>query len=188
MIIETDRLFISDFKEEDWSKVHSYCSDEEVTKYTLWGPNSEDQTRDYINSSILAQYIKPREKHELAITIKTTNELIGNCCLNIEGSNAEIGYCFSKEYWGDGFATEVANGLLKFGFNQMGLHRIYATCRPQNTSSARVMEKIGMKKEGHLREHVRSKNNWQDSFVYSILIQEFESILNNNKTTSGIIL
>ncbi|WP_410511519.1 GNAT family protein [Paenibacillus sp. BR2-3] len=174
MIIETKRLLIRDFKEEDWSRVHSYCSDEEVTKYTLWGPNSEGHTKDFINKSISAQYINPREKHELAITIKTTNDLIGNCCLNIEGSNAEIGYCFSKNYWGNGFATEVANILLKFGFKQIGLHRIYATCRPQNVGSARVMEKIGMKKEGHLREHVRSKNRWQDSYIYSILVQEFE--------------
>lgn len=172
--IETKRLIIRDFYENDWLKVHSYCSDEEVTKYTFWGPNTEDQTKDFINKSISDQFISPRMKHELAIIDKASNELIGNCCLNIEGSNAEMGYCFSKYYWGNGFATEAAMALLLYGFKQRGLHRIYATCRPQNVGSARVLEKIGMTREGHLREHLMCKNSWQDSYLYSILIQEYE--------------
>jgi len=175
MDIETERLILRDFTEDDWVKVHYYCSDEEVTKYTFWGPNSEEQTKVFIRSSINSQFNIPRTNHELAIINKSTNELIGNCCLNVEGSNAEIGFCFSKHHWGYGFATEVAGALLSYGFKERRLHRIYATCRPANIGSAMVMEKIGMKKEGHLREHFMCKNSWQDSYLYSILIQEFKS-------------
>lgn len=172
-MLETARLILRDFMEEDWVSVHPYCSDDEVTTYTFWGPNSEEQTKDFIKENIRSQYCVPRVKYEFAIIEKSTSILIGNCCINLQGTNAELGYCMARHYWGNGYATEASKVLLLYGFKQLGVHRIFATCRPQNDGSARVMEKIGMKKEGHLREHFHTTNGWQDSFVYSILVHEF---------------
>ncbi|MEK5476486.1 GNAT family protein [Paenibacillus sp. FSL R5-0407] len=174
MILETKRLILRDFYKEDWIKVHQYCSDEEVTKYTYWGPNSEDQTREFINKNIGSQHIVPRTNYELAVIDKSNDELIGNCCINVDGSNAEIGYCISKNYWGCRYATEVSKALLSYGFKELGIQRIYATCRPENLRSARVMEKIGMKKEGHIREHFYTRNRWYDSYLYSIIKLDVE--------------
>jgi integrase/recombinase XerD len=70
--------------------------------------------------------------------------------------------------------AEAAKAMLWFGFRRLGLHRIYATCRPENIGSAKVMQKIGMKYEGHLRGHMRHKGQWHDSFQYSILEDEYE--------------
>jgi RimJ/RimL family protein N-acetyltransferase len=64
--------------------------------------------------------------------------------------------------------------VLHFGFRQLDLHRIYATCRPANVASQRVLEKVGMHREGHLRRHRWMKGRWQDSYLYAILKDELE--------------
>jgi ribosomal-protein-alanine N-acetyltransferase len=79
----------------------------------------------------------------------------------------------NRKFWRQGYATEVAQALLKFGFNQLKLHRIFATCDPENIASAHVMEKIGMQQEGHIREHKLAKGKWRDSLLYAILDHEW---------------
>ena len=62
--------------------------------------------------------------------------------------------------------------IVEFGFSKLGLHRIFGTCDPANTASVRLLEKVGMQREGHLREHKWGKGKWRDSFLYAILEQE----------------
>ncbi|MCF2936826.1 GNAT family N-acetyltransferase [Paenibacillus alkaliterrae] len=177
MKIVTDRLIIRDFIQEDWQTVHTYASNPLVARYMIWGPNTEDDTKKFIQRTIEMQGHNPRKDLELAVTLKDSGQLIGGCGIHVEGTNGEIGYCFHPNYWRQGYASESAAALLKFGFNELGLHRIFATCRPDNIGSSMVMEKIGMKREGHLREHMKVKGQWKDSFLYSILDQEFRSSL-----------
>jgi RimJ/RimL family protein N-acetyltransferase len=112
---------------------------------------------------------------ELAVVRKEDGKLIGGCGLHAEGHAAELGYCFSRAAWRQGYASEAANALLRLGFCELGLHRIYAKCRPDNIGSFKVMEKIGMQLEGTLREHMFTKGSWSDSRLYSILVHEFET-------------
>ncbi|MDY0409775.1 GNAT family N-acetyltransferase [Paracerasibacillus soli] len=79
----------------------------------------------------------------------------------------------NPKYWKMGFATEVANLLISYGFKQLKLHRIFATCDPRNIGSLRVLEKVGMMKEGRIREHILIKDGWRDSLLYSVLEQEW---------------
>ncbi|MCJ7766774.1 GNAT family N-acetyltransferase, partial [Candidatus Bathyarchaeota archaeon] len=83
-----------------------------------------------------------------------------------------IGYCLRRRYWRQSFGTETAKGLVNFGFNSLGLHRIFTTCIPANTASANVLEKTGMQLEGHPRQHRRVKGKWRNSLVYAIHDQE----------------
>lgn len=85
----------------------------------------------------------------------------------------EMGYVVNPDYWGQGIATEAAHLLIKFGFQEMKLHRIFATCDPRNIGSAKVLEKIGLTKEGRIREHKLIRDGWRDSFLYSILEHEW---------------
>lgn len=175
--IKTHRLLLREFKKDDLAAVHSYASDAEVVRYMEWGPNSVDETREFISRVIENQDEKPRLKFELAILIE--NKLIGACNLTITNATnrqAFIGYCFNKTYWGKGYATEVAKELLNFGFNQLKLHRIYASCDVGNIASKKVLQKIGMTKEGHLRENKIIRGEWRDSFLFSILEQEYNNI------------
>lgn len=78
----------------------------------------------------------------------------------------------NEDYWGKGYATETAEALLDFGFDELELHRIYAKCDIKNEQSKNVLEKIGMEQEGILREHKRIDGRWRSSYVYSILENE----------------
>jgi hypothetical protein len=85
----------------------------------------------------------------------------------------EIWYLVEPESWGKGFATEAVRYLLSFGFGELGLHRIWATCLPENPASARVLEKAGMRKEGFLVKNLKIHGAWKSSFLYAILAEEW---------------
>lgn len=93
---------------------------------------------------------------------------------NPDNREGWLGFCLNRHFWGKGYGTETANALLRFGFQQLDLHRIYATCDPSNNASAHVLEKIGMQREGHLREHKWAKGRWRDSLLYAILESEWK--------------
>lgn len=176
--LETERLILRDFEESDWQAIHSYASDPEVVRFAQWGPNSETDTKNFIQRTISSQQEEPRQAFELAVILKSDNRLIGSCGLYLSSEqNREgfIGYCFHRDFWGRGYATEAAKAILGFGFQQLGLHRIFATCDPENLRSARVLEKIGMQREGYLREDKYVKGKWRDSLLYAILDRELTS-------------
>ncbi|MBW4840581.1 MAG: GNAT family N-acetyltransferase [Paenibacillaceae bacterium] len=171
----TERLHLRDYTWEDEKEVHAYASDSLVVEHMLWGPNTEEETQDYLRQVIQKQEQVPRTAYDLAVVIRETGQLIGGCGLFLEGyRQAELGYCFNRIYWGRGYATEAAKALVRMGFQDLGLHRIYATCRPDNRGSAKVMLKLGMRYEGHFREHRWHNAKWRDSYQYSILSREFE--------------
>lgn len=174
MIIETKRLIIREFVIDDLLQVHDYASDPSVVEHMIWGPNSKQETEQFIQYSLGMQQQVPRYGYEFAVTLRDTEQLIGGCGIHVsDPKQGEIGYCFNKSVWNQGFATESAASLLKFGFEKLDLHRIYATCRPGNIGSRKVLEKIGMKFEGRLREHLWHKGKWHDSYQYSILKHEY---------------
>ncbi|WP_054957322.1 GNAT family N-acetyltransferase [Paenibacillus dakarensis] len=173
MQIETSRLIIREFIKEDWIDVHKYASDPKVTEYMLWGPNNEEETKSYVSQQLDKQQSINRTDFEIAVVLKETNQLIGGCGIYLAEKNAEMGYCFNSEYWGKGYASEASRALLKLAFETFNIHRVYATCRPENIGSAKVLRKVGMKMEGHLREHIWAKSKYHDSYLFSILESEY---------------
>ncbi|WP_454190736.1 GNAT family N-acetyltransferase [Paenibacillus sp. Marseille-Q7038] len=176
--METKRLVIREFVAEDWMSVHRYASDERVTEHTLWGPNKEEDTKAFIQLCLEQQKVEDRTEYSLAVEEKETGILVGGCNIIFMGNNAEIGYCFHPDYWGQGYASEAAAAMLQYGFEHPIVHRIYATCRPGNTGSSKVMTRNGMTQEGLLREHVFYKGKYHSSFLFSILKQEYQSLIN----------
>jgi RimJ/RimL family protein N-acetyltransferase len=177
--IRTKRLVLRDLEEGDWKSVHDYASDHEVVRHMDWGPNTTEETRNFIRRAIAHQQEQPRRSYDLAVTLTSQNVLIGACGIYAPDPNSRegwIGYVFNRNFWGQGYATETAKALLKFGFNQLNLHRIFATCDPANIASAHVLEKIGMQHEAHFREHKMAKGRWRDSLLYAILDYEWERI------------
>jgi ribosomal-protein-alanine N-acetyltransferase len=171
-IIRTERLVLRDDEELDWKDVHIYASDSEVVRYVDWGPNTADETRGFIERSIAAGKEEPRKIYELAILLKQDEKLIGGCGIHVSDvGNREgwIGYCLNRNFWGQGFGTETARALLRFGVDQLKLHRIFALCDPENTASAHVLEKVGMQREGYLRERKLRRGKWHDELLYAIV-------------------
>jgi RimJ/RimL family protein N-acetyltransferase len=125
---------------------------------------------------------KPRIKFQFAVTLKPTGQLIGNCGVRRntpETHEGDIGYELDPRFWGKGYATEAGRAVLDFGFSQLRLHRISAWCIAENSGSARVLEKLGMRQEGRLREHDYFKDRWWDILVYAILYDEWNAQSNH---------
>jgi len=174
MQLESTRLIIREFEEGDFASVHAYAADPIVTEFTMWGPNTEEDTVNYLEEMRRMKEQDPRDSYELALVLKDSGRLIGGVGLHRLKTNAELGYCLNSAYWGQGYASEAALTMCRFGFKDLGVNRIYATCRPGNVGSANVMRKIGMKQEGHLRQHLWFKGNFHDSYQFSILREDFE--------------
>ncbi|KST66459.1 GNAT family N-acetyltransferase [Mastigocoleus testarum] len=178
MILETERLLLREFVKSDIQEVLTYQSDPLYLRYYPWVQRTEKDVRDFIETFIIQQSHQPRTKFQLAIILKTENRLIGNCGIrinDIQQKEANIGYELNSQYWRNGYATEAAKTILQFGFQELQMHRIWSWCVAENTASARVLEKIGMCREGHLREKEFIKGRWYDQFIYAILYHEWIS-------------
>jgi len=178
IILATEPLLLRDFIEDDWQAVHEYAVDPEVVRFMDWGPNTEQQTKDFIARTIGHRQEEPRRAFELAVVLKDSNRLIGGCGLRIsrpEHHCGDIGYIFNRQFWGHGYATEASRAIVRFGFEQCGLHRIFATCDAQNAGSAHVLEKLGMRREGHFLHDKWQREQWRDSFLYAILVDEWKA-------------
>ena len=174
MIYETNRLYTRDFKLDDFSKVHELIQSPDIYKYQSWGPNSEEDTKNFIKRSIEQGHKVPRKSFEMPIVLKETQSIIG--CMRISNlafKKADIGYWIRRDLWGKGFATEAVIEVIKFGFQELGMNKICATTAPENLASIRVLEKIGMVKKGYLKEDVYVREQYRDSVLMAILKKEF---------------
>jgi [ribosomal protein S5]-alanine N-acetyltransferase len=170
------RIMLREFEEEDWKAVHKYASQEIVSQYQPWGPNTEKETIAYVHEAMNEAKINPRVRFAFAIVETQSEEMIGAGELFIRSSTnreGEIGYIIHPAYWGSGYATEAANMLFNFGFSTLKLHRIFATCDPRNKASEKVLKKIGMTLEGRIRESILLKDGWRDSLLFGMLEQEW---------------
>lgn len=178
MILATDRLLLREFVEKDWRAVLAYQSDRRYPKYYRRTHRTAEQVRDFVHGFIEWQGERPRTKYQLAIVLQAEGRLIGTCGIRVESADfrrANIGYEIAPAYWAKGYATEAARAILAFGFGELRLHRIWARCVAENAASYRVLEKIGMRREGRLREEEWMKGRWWDILVYGILDYEWRS-------------
>jgi RimJ/RimL family protein N-acetyltransferase len=176
MELETKRLRLREFVKDDWQAVLAYQSDPLYLRYYHWSDRSAGPVRAFVNMFVDFQKERPRTKYQLAIVYKENHELIGNCGLRInnpELREANIGYELSSKYWGQGIATEAAQAILRFGFEELGMHRIYATTLSDNTGSAKVLAKLGMRLEAREIEKEYIKGRWYDSLTYAMLDREW---------------
>jgi len=176
--IETERLILRKFNTDDFQAVHSYSSSVENTLYMLFGPNDEAATRSFIDMAIAHTSKSPITYYTYAVTLAETGELIGGCDLHVSGNEAEIGWLLHRDHWKKGYGTELGFALIKFGFDELKLHRIVANCDAENTGSSRLMTRIGMRKEG-LFYDARTPNKltdrpYSDQLSYAILRDEWE--------------
>ncbi|MBH0169972.1 GNAT family N-acetyltransferase [Fictibacillus sp. 18YEL24] len=175
-MLQKDRIRFREMLVEDWKAIHQYASQEIVSQYQPWGPNHEKDSIAYVNEVINDANRNPRERYAFAIVENQSNLLIGAGELQITSLTnrvGEIGYVLHPDYWGKGFATEAGELLLKFGFEDLQLHRIFATCDPRNKGSEKVLKKLDMKLEGIIRESILLKDRWRDSMLFSMLEHEW---------------
>jgi [ribosomal protein S5]-alanine N-acetyltransferase len=148
MILETERLYLRELKQEDLDRLHAIFSDEETMRFYP-APFTREQTGQWIK--------KNQERYRKdgfglwGVCLKETDELIGDCGLvrqTVDGrTEIEIGYHIHKKYWSRGFATEAAKACKAYGFHQLHFNKLICLIDPKNIPSIRVAEKIGFTKE-----------------------------------------
>ena len=173
--IVTERLVLRDFVEDDWRSTFAYQQEPAYLEFYPWDARFEEDARDYLARFITWSKARPRHKYQLAITLASTGELIGNVGVRADGPGApiaELGFELAPGHWGRGYATEAASTMLAFGFDSLGLHRIHAHCVAENAASAAVLERIGMRREGCLRGAEYFRDRWWDVLLFAVLSED----------------
>ena len=176
----TERLVLRPFTRGDVDAVHAYRRREDVARYLFDVPLSREECALAIQQRIGQVTLEAEgDKVVLAVDLATNGALIGEVSLiwrSVDARQGEVGWIFDPEYQGQGYATEAANAMLDLGFGPGDMHRISARCDVRNEASWRLMERIGMRREAHFREHAIFKSQWDEEFVYAILWREWQAM------------
>ncbi|HWG84423.1 MAG TPA: GNAT family protein [Deinococcales bacterium] len=176
MVIETERLLLRDYREEDWERVLAYQSDPRYLRYYHWEDRSEGAVREFVRMFLRFAAEEPRRKFQLAVTLRESGLLVGSCGVRLDeagGWRGDIGYELDPDYWGRGLATEAARAMARFAFERLSLHRLESHCIAENTGSARVLEKLRMRLEGRMRDREFFKGRYWDVLHYAVLEDEW---------------
>jgi [ribosomal protein S5]-alanine N-acetyltransferase len=172
----TERLLLRDFQPDDFDAIHDYASDPEVARYMEWGPNTPADTQAFLDRAFMSQATWPRFDYGLVIERAADGKAIGSIGLHLRDAGnrtVEIGYCLNRACWRQGLVFEASHALIDLSFRTLDLHRVIATCDVRNAGSYGVMEKLGMRREGVLRQDRQIKGEWRDTYLYAVLAEEW---------------
>ncbi len=170
----SERLVIRIFQPSDWKDLYDYLSDEEVVYFEPYEPFSKAQAmEEAINRS--------QNDYFYAVCLRNNQKLVGNLYLAPSDFNTwELGYVFNRHYQRQGYATEGVRALLEYAFNKLGVRRIIAMCNPENERSWKLLERVGMRREGKFIKNIYFKEDdegnpiWLDTYEYAILKEEWK--------------
>ncbi|GAA4602492.1 GNAT family protein [Actinoallomurus liliacearum] len=177
--IITERLHLRPYTSEDFDALHDIQSRPEVARYLYWGARDRDEVRQALETKIRSSVIADENGGlQLAVVLPESGTLIGDVVLmwtSREHRQGEIGYVFHPDHGGRGYATEAAEVMLRLGFEGLGLHRLVGRLDGRNTASARVLERLGMRREAHLVQNEIVKGEWTDEVIYAMLEDEWRA-------------
>ena len=142
-----------------------------MTQYQTWGPQSYEETQQFIN------VVLEKDSNWIynVLVDSDTDKVIGTIQLAIDEANqsAEINFIIHPNYWGNGVATDIAKTIIKYGFKVLKLNRIGASIDSRNIAAGIVLEKLGMKREGVLRKDQLVQDVYRDTLIYGLLRSEY---------------
>ncbi|NYV66904.1 GNAT family N-acetyltransferase [Bacillus sp. Gen3] len=169
--ISTERLVLRLFQKSDAEAVTNLCNNYNIYKNTLYlpYPYTLEDALTWIDHHL--DHFNADKSYEFAITDKETGRVYGAIALsnNKKFNNGELAYWIGEEFWGNGYATEAAQAILRFAFDEKKYHKVFARYFHSNQASGRVMQKLGMKKEGIFIDHVKKENQYVDLVYYGII-------------------
>lgn len=179
----TDRLVIRNFSMEDVGIFYKYRSNPVIAQFQSWENYKYEDADLFVHKQINHKPDQPGTWFQFAIAFADSNELIGDCALHTlhdEPRIVEIGFTLAPEHQGKGYINEALNALLNFIFHTLGKHKVTAFTDVRNDNSIRVLEHLGMRREGHLLQNYMIKGQWVDEYQYSILQSEWVSNVARN--------
>jgi RimJ/RimL family protein N-acetyltransferase len=176
-VLTSERLVLRRFRPEDLDAFVAYRSDPEIARYQSWeAPYPASQARRFLQELQALDPDTPGHWFQFALALRPSDRLIGDCAAQVRADDprqAEIGFTLAPEHQGRGYATEAVRRLLDYLLIERGKHRVRATCDDRNTRSAAVLERVGMRREGHLLESTWSKGEWTSDLLYAVLRREW---------------
>jgi [ribosomal protein S5]-alanine N-acetyltransferase len=173
-----DRVRLREVNGDDTAATMRWARDREFFRFLpVDAVESDAEERAFLEGIAAHARQYPRLRYEVGIEERATGELIGLIRLevtSIDHRSGDLGYGLWPLKQGQGFATEAAGLLLRFAFERLGLHRVSATAHPNNARSHRVLAKLGMKREGLMRDHMFAHGIWRDSILYAVLEDEWK--------------
>jgi len=171
-LFETERLVLRPPRRADARAIfEGYARDAEVVRYLVWRPHRDlRETEEFLDRC--AAGWAAGDDFPWAVTLKSSGELIGMLGLRLDGFKADVGYALARKVWGQNFAAEALRPVVEWALAQPGIYRVWALCDVDNTASARVLEKVGMTREGRLRRytlHPNVSDEPRDSYCYSVV-------------------
>lgn len=177
--IETARLLLRPFTMDDLDALYAIQSRAGVTRYLYWEPRSREEVRESLAARTRYTALDAEgDTLVLALERRDSGAMIGDVnlhWLSATHQQGEFGFVLHPDHHGQGFGREAAVEMLRFGFEQMRLHRIIGRCDGRNEASAHLMERLGMRREAHLRENEFVKGEWCDELVYAMLTKEWQA-------------
>jgi ribosomal-protein-alanine N-acetyltransferase len=176
VLVEGERLRLREVNIDDLEATWEWASRVEFFRFLPIDQPTREEERAWLDSIVTESHERARHQYELGVEVLDGSELIGMVRLGIDSErhrSANIGYGISPNRWGNGYATEAAQLIVGFGFEALGLHRIWATHHPDNLASRKVLEKVGLREEGRRRDERFVGGLWYDSVVCSILEDEW---------------
>ncbi len=170
-MLETERLRLRRLRMVDLSDLFEYASDPEVARFVMFEPHrSLDDSRAYLHRVLS----RPPGSGSITLGMEhlETGKLLGRIVIFLDSerdARGELAYALNRSFWGQGYTAEAAKAVIDLGFRHLRLHRIQASCFPENSASARVLDKVGMRYEGTLRQYMLIKGAYQDLKMYSVL-------------------
>ena len=175
--LETERLLLRPFEERDLEALHAIHSDESVVRWLYNDVRTPEESRELLAHKIAGAALRGEgEWLSAAVALRQSGELVGDVSLLWASEvhrQGELGFVFHPSHQGNGYATEASRPMLAFAFEELGLHRVVGRLEPRNAGSARVLEKLGMRREAHLVENEWVKGEWQSELVYALLAREW---------------
>ena len=176
--LRTPRLILRQLVAEDTAAMFAYRSHPQVVQYQLWEPRDVDEVREFIARLQNVPLGTPGTWYQLAIVRKEDGMLIGDCGIHFppdETHQAEVGITIAPDQQRRGYAAEALQIVFEMLFTQRGMHRIFGRVDPRNAASVALLERLGMRREGHLRESVWVRGEWTDDLLYAILESEWDT-------------
>jgi RimJ/RimL family protein N-acetyltransferase len=177
--LRTDRLLLRPFEADDFPAFNAFRSRPDVARYLYWGPETEAEVRAALQKRIASRAIDEEGDFlGLAIVVRATDELVGDVILGFmsaEHRTCEVGFIVHPDHHGRGYATEAGRRMLAIAFDDLDMHRVCGRTEARNVASARLLEKLGMRREAHFVENEFVKGEWQSELVYAILDREWRT-------------
>jgi RimJ/RimL family protein N-acetyltransferase len=178
--IETERLLLRPYEPGDFDALFAIESRADVNRYLYSEPRGPEEVRGVLERKLAETSLRDEgDTLGVAVVLRATGAMIGGCILHWtsrEHRLGEIGFVLHPDHHGHGYAAEAARPLLEFGFTAVGLHRIIGRLEARNAASARVLEKLGMRREALLLENEFVKGEWQSELDYAILDREWRAL------------